>query len=191
MTSRIETVTRELLQAAGDAKVQFGALTVEQLNWKPAGNSWSVSQCLDHVIRAHSLYFPLFERAAAGDEKPSLWARISPFSGFCGRFLIRSLDPANTKKMKTEKKAYPSASEIDAGIVGRYIEHQRQMIDHLQKMPAEIDAANTIITSPLLSVVTYSLDDAFTILRVHTRRHFDQARRVIEMDGFPRSDKGE
>lgn len=43
----------------------------------------------------------------------------------------------------------------------------------------------TIITSPALNFVTYSLMDAYRILVVHERRHFQQARRVIEESGFP------
>src|SRR5262249_14798684 len=33
---------------AGDAKTLFSHLTPQQLNWKPAADSWSVAQCLDH-----------------------------------------------------------------------------------------------------------------------------------------------
>ena len=40
----------------GDAKALFGHLTREQLNWKPAANSWSVAQCLDHLITINREY---------------------------------------------------------------------------------------------------------------------------------------
>jgi hypothetical protein len=186
MTSRIESVASELSQVATDAKTQFGGLTTEQLNWKPAEKSWSVAQCLDHLIVTHSLYFPLFERLAAGEARSTFWERVSPLSGFFGRFLIKSLDPVNVKPMKTTSKAYPSASEIGGAIIERFVEHQQQMIAALRRLPATVDPATTIITSPLLGVVTYSLDDTFTILTHHCRRHFNQAKRVTATDGFPR-----
>jgi hypothetical protein len=185
MMGRIKPVTYDLKKVADDAKVEFGGLTTEQLNWKPAEKSWSVAQCFDHLITTHGLYFPVFERLAMGDVKQSVWENYSPLSGFFGRFLIKSLRPENVKKMKTTMKAQPSASEIDGGIIERFGEHQNQMIEHLQRLPTDIDPVKTIITSPLLSFVTYSLDDCFTILVVHVQRHFGQAKRVTETDGFP------
>jgi hypothetical protein len=185
MDERITSVTDDLKKVADDAKATFGSLSAEQLNWKPAEKSWSVAQCFDHLIKVHSLYFPLFERLAAGDATKTFLEKTSPLSGFFGRYLIKSMRPENLKKMKTTPKAYPSASEIGADIIDRFAEHQNQMIASLQKLPADIDPAKQMITSPLLGVVTYSLDDTFTILVVHCQRHFLQAKRVTENGGFP------
>ena len=184
-TERINQLTSELSKAADEAHVSFGSLSVDQLNWKPAEKSWSVAQCLDHLITTHSLYFPLFARLATGDTKQTFWESYSPLSGFFGRFLIKSLRPENVKKMKTTSRAFPSSSEISGDIVDRYVQHQAEMIEHLKRIPDGIDPAKTIITSPLLGFVTYNLDDCYTILEVHGPRHIAQAKRVMESDGFP------
>jgi hypothetical protein len=42
-----------------------------------------------------------------------------------------------------------------------------------------------IITSPFAGAVIYSLLDAFRLVVAHERRHFAQARRVMETHGFP------
>ena len=186
MGERIEQVTAELQKSADDAQSTFGSLSKVQLNWKPSEKSWSIAQCFDHLITTHTLYFPLFEKLANGNVKQTSWENYSPLSGFFGRFLIKSLRPENVKKMKTTAKAYPSASEIDGDIIERYNEHQNQLIEHLRKLPADIDPAKTIVTSPLAGFVTYSLDDCYTILAVHGPRHFNQAKRVMESEGFPR-----
>jgi hypothetical protein len=87
--------------------------------------------------------------------------------------------------MKTTAKAFPSASEIDGDIIERFCEHQRQMIDAIRKLPQAPDPAKTIITSPLLGFVTYSLADTLTFVPMHCRRHFDQAKRVMSTESFP------
>jgi len=184
MSERLDRVIGELNSAAHFAKLEFEALTLEQLNWKPSEKGWSVAQCLDHVIVTHSLYFPLFEKLAGGPVRLSFWENYSPLSGFFGRYLIKSLDPANLKPMKTTSKAYPSSSHIDGAIIWRFVEHQQQMVTALEHLPEELDL-RTIITSPLLGFVTYSLDDALTFVPMHCRRHFDQAKRVTEAAGFP------
>jgi hypothetical protein len=187
VTNDVSKVCSELRQVADDARSTYGSLSAEQLNWKPAEKSWSIAQCFDHLITTHSLYFPLFERLAAGEVKTNFLENYSPLSGFFGRFLIKSMRPENEKKMKTTAKARPSASEIGGDIIERYGDHQAQMIEHLRKLPPDIDPAKTFVTSPLMGLVTYSLDDCYTILAVHGPRHFNQAKRVMEMDGFPKS----
>lgn len=184
MSDRIQSAADDLRRIAADAEVSFGALSAQQLNWKPAPKSWSVAQCLDHLIQTHQLYLPLFQRLAAGEASPSVWERISPFSGFFGRFLIRTVDPATPKKVKTFGKAEPSASEFDGRIVERFIAHQADLAAHVCALPTDL-YLDTIVTSPLFGLVTYSFDDCLDILVFHCRRHLDQARRVMEAGGFP------
>ena len=185
MNDKIENAIADLKQNAAEVKAAFSGLNVDQLNWKPAEKSWSVAQCLDHLIVTHRLFVPLFEKLSTGEFKPTIWQKVSPFSGFCGRFLIKGLDPKNLKPMKTTPLAYPSASKIDTGIVDRFVAHQHEMIAALEKLPADIDTA-MIITSPLMRVVTYSLGDALTFMPMHCTRHFLQAKRVTEAAGFPK-----
>ena len=182
----LDQVCADLQKTADDAKTEFGELTVDQLNWKPAEKSWSVAQCFDHLIATHSLYFPEFESLKSGDAENNLWEKISPLSGFFGRFLIRGLDPKNEKPMKTTSKAEPSKSEISRDIIDRYVDHQSKMIAALKNISPAVDPAKRIITSPFLGLVTYSLDDAYTVLVVHSQRHLSQAKRVMEADGFPK-----
>ena len=186
MGERIRETTSELEKLAVEARERFGGLSSAQLNWKPAAKSWSVGQCFDHLITTHSLYFPLFQQLENGKASASFWERYSPLSGSFGNLLIRAMHPQNPKRMKTSAKAEPSSSEIDSRIVDRFCEHQSQLIDRIQKVPAELDLVKTIITSPLLGFVTYSLDDCLTIFVVHGQRHLGQARRVTEVEGFPR-----
>lgn len=185
MEDRISNVCSDLQQTAADARSTFGSMTTQQRSWRPDEKSWSVAQCFDHLITTHGLYFPLFERLSVGNITPSFWEKNSPLSGYFGRFLVKSLRPENPKKMKTTARAQPSASAIDDSIIERFCEHQDKMIEHLRKLPADIEPEKLTITSPLLGFITYSLDDCFTILVAHCQRHFGQAKRVMETEGFP------
>ena len=187
MSQRVEQVTDQLRKSADEAKTMFGSLSAEQLNWKPAPKSWSIAQCFEHLITTHSLYFPLFEKLANGNAKQTFWESYSPLSSFFGRFLIKSLRPENVKPMKTTSKAFPSSSEIDGDIIDRYVDHQNQMINALKKLPDDIDPKRTKVTSPLMGLVTYSLDDCYEIIAIHGPRHFNQAKRVMDNDQFPKA----
>ncbi|MDA8015968.1 MAG: DinB family protein [Thermoanaerobaculia bacterium] len=185
MNDRIRNVTEDLERVSAEAKQRLGELSAEQLNWKPAPDRWSVAQCIDHLIEAHQRYFPLFRRLANGEVRMTLWERLSPFSGFFGRFLIKSLHPDNQKKMKTTPKAAPSNSDLGDRIITRFLEHQEELSEHLRALPDDLDAENLIVTSPFLNFLTYSVDDTYTILVVHCQRHLGQAIRVTETEGFP------
>ena len=187
MDRDISGLCSDLKRQGDDAKATFGSLSPEQLNWKPAPKSWSIAQCFDHVITTHTLYFPLFEKLAKGGVKQTFWERYSPFSGFFGRFLIKSLRPENVKPMKTTSKAQPSASEIGGDIIDRYVQNQNRLIEAISNIPARVDPAKTIITSPLMGLVTYTLDDCYEIIAVHGPRHLNQAKRVMENDQFPKA----
>ena len=179
ITERITSVIADLGSISDEAGLMFGTLTGPQLNWKSSQKTWSVAQCLEHLITINSLYFPVFEKMRSGGVSNTFWEKHSPLSGFFGRYLIKASGPENPKKMKTSKKAYPSASEIGSDIVVRFQEHNKELAGHIGAISHDVDL-KTIITSPLAGFVTYSLDDCLTILVVHERRHLLQAKRVME-----------
>lgn len=177
---RISLVKSDLEAIAVEARDAFGDLNVAELNWKTSEKTWSVAQCLDHLITINSLYFPVFEKLRSGAPPPTILEKFSPLSGWFGRFLIKAMSPETEKKMRTSKKAYPSASEIGDDIVDRFGQHNRELADSIGSISLDVDLVRTIITSPLAGFVTYSLDDCLTMLVVHERRHILQAKRVVE-----------
>ena len=188
-TERTASVVSDLEQISGDVRAAFGGLDSEQLNRKADEQSWSVAQCLDHLITINSLYFPIFETLRSGKPVNTFLEKYSPLSGFFGRYLIKAMMPENPKKIKTSPKAYPSSSEIGSDIVDRFEDHNGKLADHIGGISPEV-VVNTIITSPLAGFVTYSLDDCLTMLVVHEQRHVLQAKRVVTDLGSGQSDVG-
>ena len=183
MDNRIESITCELRKVVEDAEETFGVLTAEQLNWKPAEKSWSVGQCFDHIIKTNHMFYPEFEKLAAGTRKNSLWENWSPFTGWGGRFLINAVS-IDSKKAKAPSKRIVPPSEIEPDIIERFSRHVEEVNQKVEACAAA-DREKTVVTSPFLVVFTYKLDDAYTVLVEHTKRHFRQAQRVMEAEGFP------
>jgi len=168
---------------ADDARATFGSLTSEQLNWKPAENSWSVGQCIEHIIKTNEQFYPEFEKLADGTRKNSFFESYSPLTGFFGRFLIKAVSEDSKKAKAPSKKIVPS-SDVNADVIQRFASHiagVNQMVERC----ASVDRMKTVVTSPFLVVFTYNLDDAYTVLVEHTKRHFRQATRVTKAEGFP------
>lgn len=183
MDDRIKGITNDLSQAAADAQEHFGSLSAVQLNWKPAQDSWSVAQCLDHLIRTNYEFDAEFEKFMAGGRRNSFWENYSPLTGFFGRFLVNAARN-DSKKIKAPSKRIVPPSNIETDIVQRFVD-DFAAISRKVEACAGLDREKTVLTSPFLRLMTYKLDDAFTPLVEHTRRHVRQAKRVTEADGFP------
>jgi uncharacterized damage-inducible protein DinB len=169
---------------AGDAKILFGHLNSEQLNWKPAADSWSVAQCLDHLISANHEYHPVFDRILKGEYRKTFLHGMPFLPAFFGRVMIKAVSPESRRKFKAPGAARPSSSSIDPQIVDRFIAHQRETLAKMRLLENS-DPAEIIITSPFVSMVVYSLLDTFRLIVAHERRHLAQAQRVMETGGFP------
>ena len=187
MDGRITQITSALTQVADDARATFGGLTTEQLNWKPAEKSWSVGQCFEHLIKTNEQFYPEFEKLAGGGRTNSFFENYSPLTGFFGRFLIKAVSE-DSKKAKAPSKKIVPPSDIDGDIITRFASHIGEVNRKVESC-ADADRKKTVVTSPFLAVFTYSLDDAYTVLVEHTKRHYRQAERVTKAAGFPKSEE--
>ncbi len=157
----------------------FGGLDSLQLNWKANPEKWSIGQCIDHLIVINSLYFPVFEKLAAGEYQPTGWQKWSPFSGMLGRMLHNSVKPESKRANKTMPVFEPSQSNIPGDILQSFSKMQAELKNHLLKMQ-NLDFQKTIISSPANQYITYSLHDAVNMLVDHEERHLLQAAGVLE-----------
>lgn len=183
MDERITQITSELTEVAEDARATFGGLSSEQINWKPAENSWSVGQCLEHIVITNEKFYPDFEKLASGERRNSLIETWSPLTGFFGRFLINAVTE-DSKKAKVPSTTIAPPSNVDAKMVERFVSHI-EGVNRKVEACGKADRQKTIVTSPFFFLATYSLDDAYTALVEHTKRHVRQAKRVVASEGFP------
>jgi arginine decarboxylase len=66
MPEDVTPIIAEVREVSDEADRLFGQLTSAQLNWKPAPDSWSVAQCLEHLIAMNADFFPAFDAITRG-----------------------------------------------------------------------------------------------------------------------------
>jgi hypothetical protein len=101
-----------------------------------------------------------------------------------GRALIRSQSPSSTRKYTAAPRVQPTASQIPADILQRFVAQHHDLAAWVQRLD-EREAARTIMVSPLIGVVTYSVLDGCRLIVAHDWRHVEQAVRVTQSPGFP------
>jgi len=171
---------------ARDAEATFGGFDAQQLNWRPDAARWSVAQCFDHLLTTNRLMFRAAEDGLDDAAARTLWQRLPVLPGVLGRMLVRSQAPSAARKFTAHPKAQPATSDIAADIMQRFIEQHRDAVAQVQVLN-ERDAARAIMTSPFVRVLTYSVLDGWRLILAHDRRHFEQARGVTLLPGFPKS----
>jgi hypothetical protein len=179
---------RQFSAAKDTARALTEGLTDAQFNWRPEPGRWSIAECLDHLTATGSKLLPgmdaAIERARARGKAAS-----GPFSyGWFDNWFIRGTGPmpATSKGMKHPKQYAPKADQPVERALPAFLELQDQLIQRLHAANG-LDLARIKISSPILRLLRISLGAWFAATAGHQERHLEQARRVREHPGFPRS----
>ncbi|NNE29014.1 MAG: DinB family protein [Saprospiraceae bacterium] len=159
---------------------EFGGLTSNQLNWKPGPNTWSIAQNVDHLIVINTTYFPTFEKLLVGTYQPPILGKVRFLVEWMGSAILKSVDPARQKKTKTFPIWEPKIGDIEGDIIHRFIRHQEELKEWIGKL-APILEADTVISSPANTKISYKLSTALDIILAHEKRHFNQAEEVLRL----------
>ena len=155
------------------------------MNWKPNAESWSVGQCLDHLVQSATAYEPLFTELINKNRASNFWRSIPFLPKMFGKEILKAVGPVIKKKTKTFPVFEPTQSNISLDIIST-LEKKLNHFSSLNQQLADYDLKKTIVTSPVAKFVNYSLLDALNIVTIHNYRHFNQAKEVMKMSTFPK-----
>ena len=185
MSREIEGFIAEAKEISKEVRETFGTLSAEQLNWKPSENVWSVGQCFDHLITTNELYIKEIQKVADGTHQNN-WFSAIPFAvDIVGKILKKAVSPASTRKIKTFAVFEASTSDISENIIEDFHTNQAKIIS-LMEATKNLDTRKIKIPEPISPLVNIRLIDAFDVTILHERRHFNQAKNILETEGFPK-----
>ncbi len=169
-TNQIDAIT-------GDFKESFGKLTIEELNWRPNLNTWSIGQNLDHLIVINGTYHPVIKAIRDDTYRLPFIAKLGFMVSILGRTVLKADQPDRKKRMKTFPIWEPTKSDIKPDIWGIFEKKQTELKTLIQSSSDLLDNG-TIISSPANRNIVYKLETAFDIIISHERRHFEQSMEI-------------
>jgi hypothetical protein len=172
----VTEVRAALCDIAQNARSTFGDLDERQLNWRPDVTRWSIAQCFDHLYRANELLLEA-AKTALGNPPRTVWQRLPLWPTVFGWMMIRSQGPDSIGKFTAPARARPT-SQIPGDIIQRFVD-QHGAAEAWTRGLDQRTASHTIMISPFVRVVTYSVLDGLRLLVAHDHRHFEQARGVM------------
>lgn len=166
-----------------DISTSFGKLSENELNRKPSEISWSVAQCLEHLIVSDNLYFDRIKKAIQKAKEKGSPPDNSFKSGWFGKRFINSMKPG-INKYKVPGVFKPSASNLQKKILSDFEAHEQELLQLIDEA-SDADLNRVKITSPVNSLIRFRLGDALNVLVTHQERHLLQAKKVMEYFSNP------
>ena len=180
----LSEIVAEFGAMARDTRATFGGLDARQLNWRPDETRWSVAQCFEHLLTSDEKMFHAADAALRRLRPRTVWQRMPVLPALMGRLLIGAVAPDGKRKFTAPAPARPAESHIDPSVMDRFVAFQDEAAARVRSASMD-EATRTIMISPFVSFIAYSVLDAYRVVAAHQRRHFDQARRVMQAGGFP------
>lgn len=169
--NRIDKMTAEIVE-------RFGNLSPEQLNLKPSSDTWSIAQNLDHLIVINSSYVPVIQAVREDSLSLPFLAKFGFWAKFCGKMVLKSVNPDRRKQMGTFPIWEPSPTILPDNIIQIFEEHQTALKD-LITQSKDLVLAEKVIVSPANKNIVYTIGNAFEIIVTHEERHLAQATEVL------------
>ena len=173
----IPQTIQEIESASAKVSIEFSGVSAVDMDTKPDANSWSINECLDHIMQSNKSYFDTLDAIVAGEYRPNIWTKLPLLPSFWGKMIYGACSPDTQKKTKTFKVWLPVRSDYGRNLTQEFLVANQTFTGKLRGIK-EKDLDTVIISSPAGAFITYSLRMGIKILTVHEVRHFNQAKRV-------------
>lgn len=179
--SYLRTLDDEAQQNIDRVRALFDSLTKEQITWKPDPNTWSIAECIEHLIVTDSQYIPNLTDALERAEGKRGGGDASYRPGFFAKKFINAAGENGKLKLKAPTKFRPDQAGHggDAGAGGRFIAGQENLRGLIRRADG-LNINRTKLPSPISPLFRFSIGEAFTLMISHQKRHLAQAERMEE-----------
>ncbi len=154
---------------------EFKPLSLQQLNYKPGADSWSILECLEHLNRYSRFYLPRLQEAISGAAPTKTDQNIA--YSWLGKYSINFVKPGNGKKNKTLKHMNPNNSLLTSQVLEEFLRHQETVKALLVKAQQK-DLNKKTIAIEFMRFIKMKTGEALEFLVLHQQRHIGQAQRV-------------
>lgn len=176
LPTEIEALNDQYRSIAQEGRLVVEGLTDDELARRPADGSWSIAECLDHLVTTNRSYLRKMGRVIAENAPQS--ARPQFRHTLAGRWMRRMMEPPVKRRLRAPQKFRPASERRPAAeTLAEFLAVQDELIA-FSRSAAELDVAKVKFSSPVTRLLRLNLWDALNIIAAHERRHLWQARNV-------------
>ena len=177
MTDELEEYRRQFAAIARDTERLLSGLTEQQIEWRESPATWSIADCLNHLVVTGRQSLAHIHSAVADARSRGVLAR-GPFRhSLLGNWFVRLMDAPARIRFKVPDAYRPAPNAAVSEIVASFVQLQRELVQALQEADG-IDLARVKVNNPVSDWFKMSLGQEFALTAAHERRHLLQASRV-------------
>lgn len=186
LVDKLTGVTDQNLQ---NVEEKIMGLTLEQLNWRPNENTWSINDVLAHLNAYASYYHAAFLKKIESTRFTNTKEKF--ISSPLGRSAWRSMKLGNLKNIKRKFKAPKGYNPlVDREIAEGdqrpvFKASQEELLDIIQKS-SQVNMRRVKIPISISKAIRLRLGDALLFVIYHNERHVQQALNLINHRNFPK-----
>ena len=155
----------------------INGLSEKQMSFKPAPNRWSVSQCLEHIIKTEKMLFGMTKTALEAEPNPDRKDEVK----MSDEDLIAGITDRSSKVQTSESLMPNGTYESPEAALEAFDEQRDEIMDFINDQTEE-DLRNHISDSPFGPVDGYQ---SLLFIAGHTARHTLQIEEVMQEANFP------
>ncbi len=180
---------KEIEIALNHTKEIVGNLSEVQFNWKANPKSWSIAECLSHLIKVNKTYHPQLQKIMNPQKLQKVGKGFEEIkTTFFGRLLESTVNPATRRKTATLKLFKPASSNYGLSLLKDFESNIQDRFDMMEQMDG-YNLNEIKISSPFLSWIRFNIGEYFRIETYHFQRHLNQIKRVLEEENFPKNNQ--
>ncbi len=163
----------------------FANYSPAQLTWKPDPKSWSMLECIHHLVMTMSVYYPALKDVIDGLRLRNQ-VRRGPFRPtWFGKIFIGFVLPKSRRKIKTVRAFQPAAGDFSNVNVKDLFLEIAGKYNELIVLADGYDLNGKKFTSPASRWVRLTPGEGLWLHVAHNRRHLQQAQDLARHPDFP------
>ncbi|MCW5966350.1 MAG: DinB family protein [Bryobacterales bacterium] len=159
-------------------------LSDAQLLWRPAPSSWGIAECLQHLNVSQATYRRPMRVTFERERHNAPLAPDAFRMGFLATNFISMLEPPYRMKVRATATLLPPPELEPQNVIDEFARSREEFLEFAREA-SRVDMSSIRFANPLLSIMKYSLTEAFLVMLAHDRRHLWQAENVRNHAEFP------
>ncbi|WP_266203811.1 DinB family protein [Pontibacter kalidii] len=169
---QLSQITRGLYKTVAE---EFASLSLVDLNYKPAPDSWSMLECLEHLNRYSRYYNPALAKAIAQNSAGSYVQSIT--YSWLGKKSLEMVRPQNMKKHKTVKHMNPNNSQLTRATIEEFLQQQQELLQLIHDA-GKVNLNRKAVPVEFFKLLKLRTGETLEFVVAHQERHVQQALRV-------------
>ena len=177
MHPELEQYHQQFERITAEAQALAAGLSEASFNWRPEPSTWSIQECLSHLVMVGQVEANAIEQAID-------LARVKGLTGsgpyeypVWERFILRETEPPVRHQMAAPKRFVPVHGQPLTGILPTFLHVQRRFQIQIERADG-LDLQRVKVPTPISKFIRISLGITFAQAAAHERRHLAQAGRV-------------